>query len=72
MQVRGSKDLTKILQQAEEQGWVFEFTNKGHIKGKHPNGQTTTISKTLGGRHKYRTVERYLKVNPQQHEQRVA
>lgn len=38
-----SKELRKLLKEAERCGWVFTRRNK-HIKGVHPSGKTTTVS----------------------------
>jgi hypothetical protein len=39
------KKLRGLLKEAEGVGWVFE-KRKRHIFGKHPSGQTATISST--------------------------
>ena len=38
-----NKDLRSILKSAVQQGWQFD-RHRNHIKGKHPDGMTATIS----------------------------
>lgn len=41
-----NKDIKKILKNASKEGWSFSKGRSGHIKGRHLNGKTTTISCT--------------------------
>lgn len=45
MNLTNSKDLRKVLKSAADNGWEFS-AHRNHIKGKHPTGQTATISRT--------------------------
>lgn len=56
-----NKTLRKILRDAEAQGWVFTKGNR-HIKGKHPTGQTATISVSPSDFRALKNIERDLKV----------
>lgn len=56
-----NKDLRKLLKSAEAAGW--EFTHKNHhIKGKHPNGKTATISRSPSDGRAIKNIEKDLKV----------
>lgn len=57
----GDKVLREILRNAERDGWVFS-RNKGHIKGKHPNGQTATISVSPSDWRVTRNIQKDLKI----------
>lgn len=57
----GNKQLKEILRNAEKEGWVFE-RRKRHIFGKHPNGQTATISVSPSDWRVTRNIERDLKL----------
>ena len=61
MNLTGNKDLKKLLKKAEETGWGFS-THRGHIKGKHPNGQTTTISRSPSDWRVLKNIQRDLKL----------
>jgi predicted RNA binding protein YcfA (HicA-like mRNA interferase family) len=56
-----NKDLKKLLKDAEGVGWVFTM-NKAHIKGRHPNGQTTTISRTPSDWRVLKNIQRDLRI----------
>lgn len=56
-----NKQLKGMLKEAEATGWVFS-KNKGHIKGKHPNGQTTTISVSPSDRRVLKNIQKDLKI----------
>lgn len=58
------KDLKKILREAEINGWVFE-KRRTHIKGKHPNGQTVTISISPSDYRALKNIQRDLKLRYQ-------
>lgn len=55
------KKLRKLLKEAEEDGWAFE-KRKRHIFGKHPNGQTTTISVSPSDWRVLRNIQHDLKL----------
>ena len=57
----GCKELKKILKSAAGEGWEFS-QHRGHIKGKHPNGQTATISRSPSDWRALKNIERDLKV----------
>ena len=61
MNLTGNKDLKKLLKEAEDSGWNFSM-HRGHIKGKHPNGQTTTISRSPSDWRVLKNIQRDLKV----------
>lgn len=63
MSLTNDRTLKDILRDAEADGWSF---SKGirHIKGKHPNGQTATISVTPSDRRAYKNIQRDLKLRP--------
>lgn len=44
----GNKDLRRLLARASDAGWRFERKNR-HIKGRHPDGRTSTVSVSPGG-----------------------
>jgi len=56
-----NKDLRKLLKSAEDAGW--EFTHKNHhIKGKHPSGKTTTISRSPSDGRAIKNIEKDLRI----------
>jgi hypothetical protein len=57
-----NKNLRKVLRAAERIGWRFTGGGQRHIKGRHPNGQTTTMSSSPGDQRSILKVQRYLKV----------
>lgn len=57
----GNKQLREMLKNAEREGWVFS-RNRGHIKGKHPNGQTTTISVSPSDWRVLKNIQKDLKL----------
>lgn len=57
----GNKELKKLLKDAELHGWVF-IRSKAHIKGRHPSGQTTTISRTPSDWRVIKNIQRDLKI----------
>jgi predicted RNA binding protein YcfA (HicA-like mRNA interferase family) len=57
----GDKVLREILKNAEREGWVFD-RRKRHIIGKHPNGQTATISATPSDWRVTRNIQRDLRL----------
>ena len=61
MNLTGNKDLKKLLKEAKDAGWSFS-THRGHIKGKHPNGQTTTISRSPSDWRVLKNIQRDLKL----------
>jgi predicted RNA binding protein YcfA (HicA-like mRNA interferase family) len=61
MNLTNSKDLKKILKSAADNGWVFDV-NKNHIKGKHPTGQTTTISRTPSDGRAFKNIMQTLRI----------
>lgn len=63
MGLTNDKMLKGILKSAENLGWVFN-KHKRHIKGKHPNGQTVTISVSPGDFRAIRNIQRDLKLRP--------
>jgi hypothetical protein len=56
-----NKELKKLLKNAEGEGWLF-IPSSNHIKGKHPNGQTTTISRTPSDWRVLKNIQRDLKL----------
>lgn len=63
-----NKALRKLLRDAETRGWVFSRGTR-HIKGKHPNGQTATISVSPSDHRALKNIERDLKLhNEKTHE----
>jgi hypothetical protein len=56
-----NKDLKWLLREAEAEGWMFEKRER-HIRGKHPNGQTATISISPSDRRALMNIKRDLKV----------
>lgn len=56
-----NKELRNILKNAAAQGWHFEARGS-HIKGRHPNGQTTTISRTPSDGRAIKNIQRDLKI----------
>ena len=61
MNLTNNKDLKKLLKEAESAGWMF-LMNRNHIKGKHPNGQTTTISRSPSDWRVLKNIQRDLKL----------
>lgn len=55
------KDLRKLIREAEKEGWEF-YTHRTHIKGKHPSGQTTTISRTPSDWRVLKNIQRDLRI----------
>ena len=56
-----NKDLRSILKEATQQGWQFD-RHRNHIKGKHPDGKTTTISASPSDKRAFKNIMRDLKV----------
>ena len=56
-----NKDLNKLLKSAMEQGWEFTHKNN-HIKGRHPNGKTTTISRSPSDGRAIKNIEKDLRI----------
>lgn len=56
-----NKELKLLLKEAESQGWMFD-RQRNHIKGKHPNGQTTTISVSPSDWRVLKNIQRDLKL----------
>ncbi len=56
-----NKELRAILREAESAGWRFD-KRKHHIIGKHPNGQTATISITPSDHRAVMNIKSSLKV----------
>lgn len=50
---QGDKDLSKILQKLEKDGWIVETTKKSHYKVTNPEGGFTVLPGTIGGSRKY-------------------
>jgi predicted RNA binding protein YcfA (HicA-like mRNA interferase family) len=40
------KEVRELVEQATERGWTWEFTRKGHLRLKHPNGGTMICGTT--------------------------
>lgn len=56
-----NKDLKKILKEAESRGWEFFKNSRGHIKGKHTTGKSTTISVSPSDRRVLMNITKHLK-----------
>jgi predicted RNA binding protein YcfA (HicA-like mRNA interferase family) len=56
-----NKQLREILKTAQGDGWAFE-KRKRHIFGRHPNGQTATISATPSDWRVLRNIQHDLKL----------
>ena len=56
-----NKELKLLLKEAESQGWMFD-RQRNHIKGKHPNGQTTTISVSPSDWRVLKNIQRDLRL----------
>ena len=56
-----NKDLRNVLKSAAQQGWEFECKNN-HIKGKHPSGKTTTISRSPSDGRAIKNIMRDLRI----------
>lgn len=58
-----SKELRKLLKDAEQRGWTFKRGGRGkHIKGVHPSGKTTTVSVSPSDHRAYLHIVKDLKV----------
>jgi len=55
-----NKTLKGILKDATQQGWQFD-RHKNHIKGKHPDGKTTTISVSPSDKRAFQNILRDLR-----------
>jgi hypothetical protein len=61
MRLTRNKELNQVLTSAEEEGWTFVYGGK-HIKGTHPTGKTTTISRTPSDGRAVKNIRQTLKV----------
>lgn len=61
MKLSNNKDLNSLLKSAQAQGWEFVAKNN-HIKGKHPTGQTTTISRTPSDGRAFKNIMHDLRI----------
>lgn len=61
MKLSNNKDLNSLLKSAQTQGWDFSV-NKNHIKGRHLNGQTATISRTPSDGRAFKNILHDLRV----------
>lgn len=56
-----SKDVLKLIQKAEEQGWKVYYTNSGHLKWVSPSGQSVFTGSTPSDRRVLQNIKRDLK-----------
>jgi predicted RNA binding protein YcfA (HicA-like mRNA interferase family) len=56
-----NKTLKGILKDATQQGWQFD-RHKNHIKGKHPDGKTTTISVSPSDNRAFKNIVKDLMI----------
>lgn len=53
------KELREIIREAERAGWAFD-KHRGHIKGRHPDGRTTTVAVSPSDYRAVRNIRKYL------------
>jgi hypothetical protein len=61
MKLSNNKDLNRLLKFAQGRGWEFVAKNN-HIKGRHLNGQTTTISRTPSDGRAFKNIIHDLRI----------